>query len=401
MKTRNSLCSLLFLILLLGCSSGDEDTASQSKPSNDAQPQPENQDTPSINEPAPIIPLVPIETETTPVTTIWNEAPPPILGLELYEGIFLDSKVSGLSYRSESSNGITDEEGKFEFYLDNELEFYLGDIALGSVNTNDLFFYDVSSGSPSSGGFGKRTEQFNTAIVTPLKITPEAEFEDDRRVINKLIFLQTLDEDGDPQNGIHIPLEISSHLVDWDIDFDQTLVDFSTGNFPKLIAYLNELNVFSAKSPRVPTSEVDALLHFQQIWPRSVIIGQFFGPDRYYINWRIDEECARPVKSIIEIDNDGIRLQPSKSSNQTLTGVQARSGRLIFPSFQTDTSCAEICTQASVKTNLILSSGDMTGSLEVQCLDETRPEMRLVIPSIKKHVYSIDTGLDSGLTISR
>lgn len=92
-------------------------------------------------------------------------------------GQFVDSAVSGLFYETNSGEGFTDHDGYFDYQENEAIGFYIGNIALG---------------------FAPAAE-----ILTPTDITGSEDGISDA-AINVLRLLQTLDEDGDPSNGISI-----------------------------------------------------------------------------------------------------------------------------------------------------------------------------------------------------
>ena len=93
-------------------------------------------------------------------------------------GQFVDSPVSGLFYRTESQEGFTDHNGYFEFREGESVSFYIGNIFLGSTEVDD--------------------------IITPEDLAKKSSGELSDTAVNILRLLQTLDEDGDPSNGISI-----------------------------------------------------------------------------------------------------------------------------------------------------------------------------------------------------
>lgn len=93
-------------------------------------------------------------------------------------GVFLDSAVEGLAYLSGEQAGFTDKDGKFCYDEGESVTFKIGDIVLGTV-------------------LAKST-------MTPLDLVPDAQSYKDTTVTNILRFLQTLDDDKNPNNGILI-----------------------------------------------------------------------------------------------------------------------------------------------------------------------------------------------------
>lgn len=171
-------------------------------------------------------------------------------------GVFLDSPVAGLNYTARSFEGETDEAGEFRYRHGEEVSFAIGELYLGEAQA--------------------------APVLTPLSITEGAESADDQIVKNKLILLQTLDEDGDLNNGIQISEDIreivSAHAAD--IDFDQDPETFRA-SLTNLLAALNAAGVFSDsfyRGPRKARLASRALDHFQHSTSERVAFNTTFGP---------------------------------------------------------------------------------------------------------------------------
>ncbi|MCF2949601.1 pectinesterase family protein [Paraglaciecola aquimarina] len=113
---------------------------------------------------------------------------PPIVGQ------FVDAPVAGLSYSisrdasgvSDAITGTTDANGNFEYFRGDSITFSIGEITF-----------------PSTAGAN---------FVTPLQVFgTDTVF--NQRVVNTLRLLQTLDADGNPENGISISSEAASAAV--------------------------------------------------------------------------------------------------------------------------------------------------------------------------------------------
>jgi serpin B len=116
-------------------------------------------------------------------------------------GQFIDNAVQGLVYETSSQQGATDEQGTFTYRSGEIVTFKLGDTILGRV-----------IGKP---------------IVTPIDLVPGAEDENDSKVTNLCRFIQALDEDGDPGNGIFISQATHNLLYGTVIDFSLPVLEFS------------------------------------------------------------------------------------------------------------------------------------------------------------------------------
>ncbi|TLU65286.1 DM13 domain-containing protein [Thalassotalea litorea] len=155
----------------------------------------------------------------TPPTT---STPDPVV----YAGQFIDAAVEGLTYRTDSSTGVTDADGEFMYQASESVTFNVGSLELGSVAGRD--------------------------IVTPMELFATTDMED-VRVVNMLRLLQSLDVDGDPQNGIKFGDGAINYANTLNLTFDEA--DFDSQVADLLMANQGVyLDLISAEQ---------ALLHFQ------------------------------------------------------------------------------------------------------------------------------------------
>jgi para-nitrobenzyl esterase len=187
-------------------------------------------------------------------------------------GTFVDSPVSGLNYvGSETPAGTTNASGQFNHRAGERISFSIGNLPLGSATAG------------ATGG----------TVITPLSVTEGAASATDQRVNNKLILLQTIDADGDLNNGIQITEAIRAAVSDRaaSINFDQPTAAFRTSLTPLLNA-LNTANVFSDLDPRARTARTAAaaLEHFaRSTSPRHVVattLGQLSGYEATATTWQ-------------------------------------------------------------------------------------------------------------------
>lgn len=125
--------------------------------------------------------------------------------IQISKGKFIDSEVQGLKYSTPTQNGVTNSSGKFEYLTGESVTFKVGNIVLGTAE-------------------GK-------SIITPLEIasTPNASLESPE-VKNISAFLQTLDADKNPSNGISISQDAVAFLPENQIDFNSNIIE-TLGNF--------------------------------------------------------------------------------------------------------------------------------------------------------------------------
>jgi hypothetical protein len=105
-------------------------------------------------------------------------------------GYLLDSAIKGISYETDSMSGVTDSSGKFTYKEGEFIEFSLGETSLGMTVGNKY--------------------------VTALQLTNSSSI-DAVKVTNMNRFFQSMDNDGNPENGIDL-----SHLSDFDASLDFT-----------------------------------------------------------------------------------------------------------------------------------------------------------------------------------
>ncbi len=141
-------------------------------------------------------------------------------GPALKTGVFLDSPVVGIGYTTTANlSGSTNSAGEFQYLPGDEVVFFVGNIRLPSVLAAEF--------------------------VTPLDMGAAKDL-NDPVVINILRFLQSLDSDGDPKNGIHIPPpEVFPNFETHTLDFGLSVADFEAA----LLAFLKTLQLGTTPVP--------------------------------------------------------------------------------------------------------------------------------------------------------
>lgn len=121
-------------------------------------------------------------------------------------GVFLDAEVEGLDYVAGSAvPAVTNAKGEFVCQEGETVRFSLGALALGSAPCG--------------------------ATATPLTLAnqpaTDAGLKNDA-VLNRLVALQSFDEDGDPANGIRLVPALKAALKAGALNFDAAAADFDT-----------------------------------------------------------------------------------------------------------------------------------------------------------------------------
>ncbi|MCD4689806.1 MAG: hypothetical protein K8R55_10835 [Desulfuromonadaceae bacterium] len=154
------------------------------------------------------------------------------------QGIFLDSPVAGLYYETATLDGYTDAEGTFLYREGETVTFYLQNLHLGQAPA--------------------------VAVLTPIEIVPGAEDETDPTVTNLCLLLQTLDEDGDLDNGIVLSEAIGLAIEGRSINLNQPTTEFiEDPDLIDLLQYLNANGAFTdggGRELRTPEEAQEHLL---------------------------------------------------------------------------------------------------------------------------------------------
>lgn len=265
---------ILILVILAGCgggggSSGDATIApspSASQGNSQAPPDPANPDDP--REPA------------------------------VQTGNFIDSAVHGMAYAYGDVTSMTDEQGAFEYSGEVPVDFSVGDILLGSAAGD--------------------------AIVTPVELVPGADDETHATVTNIARFLQTLDDDGDPENGIVITDAVHAMAEGESVNFQQSAADFADdGNVQTVVASLTGVTEAGARSL---LSAADARAHLRATL-LGLIAGQYLvsitADDSVVLTVGVGNDGALSVSCSARAASGGGRSGASCSASASAGGVQS------------------------------------------------------------------------------
>jgi hypothetical protein len=138
------------------------------------------------------------------------------------QGVFLDSAVEGLSYSSGALTGFTDAAGTFEYEDGQSVTFSVGGVVIGTAIGADT--------------------------ITPLELISAASDSSNSTVINIARFLQTLDDDANPDNGITILESVRDLAADQTVNFEQAVTTFADdGNVQTVISTLTTVTNAGAR----------------------------------------------------------------------------------------------------------------------------------------------------------
>lgn len=202
-------------------------------------------------------------------------------------GVLTDGPVAGASYIINGVTKKTNAAGEFEYQEGDQVEFLIGNISLGTVLA------------------GER--------VTPVELSKD---KDESYLVNLLVFLQSLDNNENHEDGIQIPDNISFIGSNNNINFNQSTEQFVTSFQP----ILNSLPDFENKEVVSPDLAKE---NFSKALLKD-IVGIWFAKN--------DES-----EVVLQINSDGsymigepILIEPTSSSNGMEYGfleIDATTGR--------------------------------------------------------------------------
>lgn len=179
-------------------------------------------------------------------------------------GQLIDSTLAGVNYQTPTYSGITDSEGRYNYLEGESVTFTIGGISLGSA---------VSAGP----------------ILTPLDLLGSTH-PTDPAAVNMMIFLQSIDEDGDPSNGIVIS------QASQDLAADLSL-DFSSPTFTDDVTTVVDL---VTEGENTVVSSEDALAHFYETY------NELGGEDELGFEFLDTDADDIPDALDPDDDNDGV-----------------------------------------------------------------------------------------------
>src|SRR5690625_5177282 len=153
-----------------------------------------------------------------------------------HTGQFGGLPIAGVAYQTESKSGVTDAQGRFEYRNGESVTFSIGALELGTAQADRR--------------------------LSAVDLIGEAEDTSNTAVMNLAALLQSLDRDGDLNNGIQISAAATDIVSDYaeSLVFDQSPADFaSAGPMTDLFQALNTAGaeVFDSTDPR-PRRLLDA-----------------------------------------------------------------------------------------------------------------------------------------------
>ena len=231
-------------------------------------------------------------------------------------GFFVDSAVGGLRYVTSSGiNGVTDPAGGFNYASGDNVTFFLGDIQIGEP-------------------------VLAAGLLTPVSLVPGATDETNTTVSNIARFLQSLDVDGNPDNGITIEADIATEAAGQSLDF--TSGSFDT-DATTLVEYLRD-QVYGAGDTGTLVDASTAEAHlvgsllceragtFEGTWVQTVGVSDSYGTWTFVVYG--DGTLAGYAQNSLDLGTTG--LSGSVSSDGTSVAGNSTDGTTFSGSVNLD-----------------------------------------------------------------
>ena len=153
-------------------------------------------------------------------------------------GVFLDSPVDGLGYETDTIKGVTGPGGVFSYHSGESIRFFIGDIVLCEVEA--------------------------MPIVTPIDCVDGADDVTHPMVTNMLVFLQSIDFDNNPENGIDIHELMHQESMGMHLDFALDPLLFRENyDYQYYLDLMNSRGLFNTYEGRFPPEIEKARAHMQ------------------------------------------------------------------------------------------------------------------------------------------
>jgi len=281
---------------------------------------------------------------TPPVTP--SPVPPTVL-----LGVFLDSPVSNINYKTATQTSTTDINGLFKYLANEAVTFSVGSVTLPSATAS--------------------------AIITPMDLAKTSDMSNNA-VLNMLVFLQSLDQDGIPGNGIQIS-SAADRAATTAIDFNVSPASFRTNTF------FTTLIANSGSVTKTPVTLASALEHFNTSLAASKIVVADPRPSA-----KIATVAETKVGNSIVLDGSASTDPKSASLSYNWTLIAPKGSRATLskateakPSFSIDIS-------GDYVVSLVVGNGALTNSskLTVKGIDN-------VFGSSNLYLYGKDSSNDS------
>lgn len=251
---------------------------------------------------------------------------------EVLTGRFIDAPVNGVQYSTPTQSGLTDADGGFRYLANEQVTFSIGKTVLGTG--------------------------LAVGYMTPESLSAASSGLSDQSVVNILRFLQTVDSDGVPENGIEIKQSVRDLLAGTSINFNQTTAAFDGDVVVKAVIQVSRGSV-------VPlVSEASALANFLGYRFSGSFTDNYGG--KHFLTsaaWQLKDDWTNQTDTIVKVNGQAgyfiIQKSASDAFNaskyQKIVYIANNDGSFytctLSPFNSNDAATAEAITDTTTKTN--------------------------------------------------
>lgn len=168
--------------------------------------------------------------------------------------------IQGLDFETPTQSGTTDADGTFRYLPGETVRFAVGDVAIGELAAQPLVtLFDIAGSEPFVGNW-----TIERALLDDH--TFQARNVPFQRLVNLATFFQSIDSDGDGENGVEVLPELAELFQGASVDFDASIEGFHYGALNR--AVVSAQAIFSAAHPVAhPALAMDALYNAAGVDP--------------------------------------------------------------------------------------------------------------------------------------
>ncbi|MDH5230365.1 MAG: hypothetical protein OEY38_09915 [Gammaproteobacteria bacterium] len=162
---------------------------------------------------------------------------------EILSGHFITGPIEGLRFETSSQSGKTNSQGKFSYLGGEQIRFYVGDILLAEVEAKpEISLFDLAGVDPLYQG---SLDEFQDELLKERLTLRDAW----PAVVNLAIFLFTLDDDANPDNGILLEDKVHTASGDLPVHFYMASKFFNQGTFNVVLSKAEILGLGGGERP--------------------------------------------------------------------------------------------------------------------------------------------------------
>jgi len=284
----------------------------------------------------------------TASSTGTGTSPTPPATPTVFVGEFLDSAVANIKYKTATQSGATNIDGQFNYLAGETVTFSVGSVTLPLT--------------------------LAAKTITPMNLANTTDM-GNNTVLNLLVFLQSLDEDGTPGNGIKIPDAANAAAT--------AVIDFTVSptEFRKNEVFTTLVKSSSGSGTKTPVTTAVALAHFVDTLDAKKIVVQDPRPTA-----KIAQVAQTPVGKTVTL-NGSESTDPKSSVLSYSWTLSVPSGSYAKLSKSTDASPTfSIDISGNYSVTLVVNNGTLsnTTNLTVSGIDN-------VFGSSNLYLYGKDT----------